>query len=405
MNVQVKTKTDELIELANAYLMNNYGSRNIALVRGEGVYVWDAEGNRYLDLLSGLGVNNLGHCHPSVVQAIQRQAETLLHVSNLYLIEPQARLAQLLVEHSSADRAFFCNSGAEAIEAAIKMARKYSNDVHDGRRTKIITLQNSFHGRTMGAISATGQTKYHKGFDPLLQGFTFVPINDIKSLRAAFDDTVCAMIVEPVQGEGGIHPCSIDFIQAARELCDRRKALLIFDEIQCGLGRAGHLFAGDDFGVEPDAITLAKSLAGGVAIGALLAKEGPAGALVPGSHASTFGGNPLAAAAGVAAFRVIVDQDLPKRSKQLGATLKAGLEDLQRKYPSQIVEVRGMGLMIGVQLSYPSADTVGELRQRGILAGPAGPEVLRFLPPLIIEEATLLSVLPVLDEIFGKRNM
>jgi acetylornithine/N-succinyldiaminopimelate aminotransferase len=403
MNVET-TKTQSLIDKAKQYLMHNYGPRNMALVRGEGVYVWDAEGNRYLDLLSGLGVNNLGHCHPKVTAALQKQAETLLHVSNLYLIEPQVELAEILVKHSPADKVFFCNSGAEAVEAAIKMARRFSFDTHGEGRHTIISLTDSFHGRTMAAISATGQPKYHTGFQPMVEGFRFVAVNDVDALKEVYDDTVCAILMEPVQGEGGIYPCTSEFAKTARELCDSTGALLIFDEIQCGLGRSGHLFASEEFGVEPDAITLAKSLAGGAPIGALLAKDQPAAALVAGTHASTFGGNPLTTAAAVAAMNVIIDEQLPKRSKELGELFQSKLKELQAKYPEQILEVRGRGLMIGVQLAYPSVEIFSKLKEQGVLAGPAGPNVLRFLPPLIIEEDLLLSIIPMVDEIFAARD-
>ncbi|RJP33347.1 MAG: aspartate aminotransferase family protein [Candidatus Omnitrophota bacterium] len=388
---------------AEQYLMNNYGARDLALVRGEGIFVWDANGNRYIDLLSGLGVNNLGHCHPKVVSAIRRQAETLLHVSNLYLIEPQTRLAELLVKHSPADKVFFCNSGTEAVEAAIKMARRFSFDHHGSGRHKIIALQNSFHGRTLGALSATGQTKYHEGFHPLLDGMIHAPANDIDAMRKAVDDSVCAVILEPVQGEGGIYPCAAEYLRAVRALCDEKNLLLIYDEIQCGLGRSGHLFASDEFGVEPDLITLAKSLAGGVPIGALLAKEKPAASFVAGTHAATFGGNPLAAAAGVAAFQVLLDEQLPARSKRLGEQFVQKLSALREKHDC-ILEIRGRGLMIGVQFNGPVADTIKTLRERGYLAGPAGPNVLRFLPPLIIEEDVLFETVEVLDQILTQNK-
>ena len=273
------TLAETLQSQAENVLMQNYGARNLALVRGQGAHVWDSEGRRYLDLLSGLGVNNLGHCHPKVVAAIQKQAQTLLHVSNLYLIEPQVQLAGLLVEHSPADRVFFCNSGTEAVEAAIKLARRYSYDHHGPGRHTIIALQNSFHGRTMGSLSATGQAKYQKGFEPMLERFVHVPINDLEALKAAVDETVCAVLLEPVQGEGGIHPCRPEYLRGVREVCDQHRLLLMFDEIQCGLGRSGHLFAADEFGVEPDVITLADALAPWQVPGAI-GRQRPGG-LVP----------------------------------------------------------------------------------------------------------------------------
>lgn len=398
------SQTESIQSMAEHYLMSNYGQRSMALVRGQGVNVWDSDGRQYVDLLCGLGVNNLGHCHPRVTQAIQRQAETLLHVSNLYLIEPQVQLAKLLVENSPADKAFFCNSGTEAVEAALKMARRYSYDRFGAGRHKVIAMQNSFHGRTMGALSATGQAKYHKGFEPLLDGFIHVPVNDLDAIHKAVDDSVCAVILEPVMGEGGIYPCKKEYVQGVRELCNKRNMLLVFDEVQCGLGRAGHLFASEDLGVEPDAITLAKSLAGGVPIGALLAKDEAAGVLVAGTHAATFGGNPLSCAAGVAALSVILEEKLPQRSKELGGRFIGRLESMKEKYPQHIVEVRGKGLMIGVELAFPAAEAVTMLREKGYIAGVAGPNVLRFLPPLIVEENILDSVVDLLDSFFAGRQ-
>lgn len=386
---------------AAQFLMNNYGERRLALVRGEGAYVWDNEGKRYVDLLCGLGVTNLGHCHPNVVKAIQKQAETLLHVSNLYLIEPQAELAQLLIEHCCADKAFFCNSGTEANEAAIKMARRYSIIKYGEGRHTIVALTNSFHGRTMGSLTATGQDKHKTGFYPLLPGFKHVPINNIDAMRDACDDSVCAVMVEPVQGEGGVHPCQTGYIQSVREICSAKDILLIFDEVQCGLGRSGHLFASEEFGAEPDMITLAKSLAGGVPIGALLAKTHAADAFVPGSHAATFGGNPLSCAAGIAALNTLIDEELPQRSHELGARFMNRLHELAIKH-SRIKEVRGRGLMVGVELIDAAVDVVSYFLQEGFLVGTAGPNVLRFLPPLIIDESDLIHAVEVLDSALSR---
>lgn len=400
----MSSQTETIQSMAEQYLMSNYGQRTLALVRGRGVNVWDSDGRQYVDLLCGLGVNNLGHCHPKVVEAIQRQADTLLHVSNLYLIEPQVQLAKLLVENSPADKVFFCNSGTEAVEAALKMARRYSQERYGAGRYKVIAMQNSFHGRTMGALSATGQAKYHKGFEPLLDGFIHVPVNDLDALKKAADDSVCAVIIEPIMGEGGIYPCKKEYLQGVREFCNQRHLLLIFDEVQCGMGRAGHLFACEESGVEPDAITLAKGLAGGVPIGAMLAKNEPASVMTAGSHAATFGGNPLSTAAGVAAMNVYLNEKLPQRSKELGGRFKSRLETAKEKYPKQICDVRGQGLMIGVELAYPAAEVVAALRENGYIAGVAGPNVLRFLPPLIIEEDILNAVADWLDRFFAGRS-
>ncbi len=391
------TTTAAIQEQAAHYLMNNYGDRRLALVRGEGVYVWDSEGNRYTDLLCGLGVNNLGHCHPKVVAAIKKQAETLLHVSNLYLIEPQAELAQLLVEHNSADKVFFCNSGTEANEAAFKMARRYSFNKYGEGRYTVVSLINSFHGRTMASLTATGQEKHKTGFQPLLQGFKHVPINDIEAMREAVDDTVCAVILESVQGEGGIYPCDEHYVKSVREICSAKDVLLIFDQVQCGLGRNGYNFAEEWFGVNPDMITLAKSLAGGVPIGALLANNNAAETFVPGTHAATFGGNPLSCAAGVAAFKTLIEENLAQRSRELGARFKRRLDERKTKH-SRIKEVRGQGLMIGVEMQDPVADIVSYFLDKGYLVGTAGPNVLRFLPPLIVEEDILDQAAAVLDQ-------
>lgn len=386
---------------AAQYLMNNYGERRLALVRGEGSYVWDSDGKRYVDLLCGLGVNNLGHCHPNVVNAIKKQVETLLHVSNLYLIEPQTELAQLLIDNSCADKAFFCNSGTEANEAAIKMARRYSfNKYGEGRHT-VVALTNSFHGRTMASLTATGQEKHKIGFQPLLPGFKHVPINDIDAVRDACDDTVCAVIVEPVQGEGGIYPCQTAYIKSLREICSAKDILLVFDEVQCGLGRSGHLFASDEFGAEPDMITLAKSMAGGVAIGALLAKTHAAEAFSPGAHAATFGGNPLACAAGVAAFQTLLDENIAQRSKEVGNRFMESLTALAAKH-SRIKEVRGRGLMIGVELNDAASDVVGYFFEEGYLVGTAGLNVVRFLPPLNIDEQDLIRAAALFDAALSK---
>ncbi|MBD3265901.1 acetylornithine transaminase [bacterium] len=399
----MESATQSIQSQAQMYLMGNYGRPDLCLVRGEGVYVWDMDGRRYVDCLSGLGVNNLGHCHPKVTAAIQKQAETLLHVSNLYLIEPQVKLAELLVQNSPADKAFFCNSGTEAVEAALKCARRYSFDKYGEGRHAIVSLEGSFHGRTMGALTATGQAKYHKGFQPLVPGMVHIPRHDVEALNQALDDTVCAFILEPVQGEGGVHPATVEYVQKARELCDKKDILLIFDEVQCGLGRSGHLFASEEFGVEPDLITLAKSLAGGVPIGALLAKDKAAAALTPGSHAATFGGNPLSCAAGIAALQTLMEERLPERGKELGEAFRARLKSMQENHAC-MQEIRGKGLMIGVEMDFPVSDILPRLRDEGYLCGPAGPNVLRFLPPLIIDEENLFGVLRSLDEILSKQN-
>jgi len=311
--------TKEIMALSDKYIMHTYGRIGLAPVRGKGALLWDAEGNEYLDFVGGLAVDSLGHCHPAVVKAIQEQAETLMHVSNLYYIEHQARLAELLVQNSCCDRAFFCNSGAEANEAAIKLARKYSKKKHGPEKYEIITAEKSFHGRTMATITATGQAKFQKGFEPLLPGFKHVPFNNLEALREAIGPHTCAVMLEPVQGEGGVNVADPDYLSGVRELCDRHGLLLIFDEVQCGLGRTGKFLAYQHYGAEPDIITLAKALGGGFPIGAMLAKEEVAAAFTPGDHASTFGGNPLACAAALAAMRAQLDEDIKENCARVGA--------------------------------------------------------------------------------------
>lgn len=402
MNATLTSRTDEIIAHAEKYLIGNYGPRDLCLVRGEGTSVWDADGNEYLDFLSGLAVASLGHCHPAVTEAIQRQAATLVHVSNLYLIEPQVELAKILAECSPCDRSFFCNSGAEANEAAIKLARRYSFNKYGDGRADIVALDNSFHGRTYGALSATGQPKYHAGFGPLVPGFSFAPINDLDAVRERVTDSTCAIMLEPVQGEGGVHACTQDFLQGIRQICDEKDLLLIFDEVQCGLGRTGYLFTSESHGVEPDAICLAKSLGSGVPIGAMLCKEKVADVLVAGTHAATFGGNPLACAAAVATMQVILEEDLPARARSRGELLRRLMLGLAERFTC-IKELRIFGLMAGFELDFPAAEAVKGLRERGVIAGIAGPNVLRFLPPLICEEAEIERAVHDLREVLTNR--
>ncbi|MFH1739112.1 MAG: aspartate aminotransferase family protein [bacterium] len=403
MNQTLVSCTDRIRAEAERVLMGNYGPRDLCLVRGERSTVWDADGNEYLDFLTGLAVAGLGHCHPAVTEAIRRQAAKLVHVSNLYLIEPQVELAKILVEHSPCDRAFFCNSGTEANEAAIKLARRYSFDRHGEGRSDIVSLENSFHGRTLGALSATGQEKHRVGFAPLVPGFSYAPINNLDAMRERVTDRTCAILVEPVQGEGGIHPCIPAFLRGLREMCDEKDLLLIFDEVQCGLGRTGYLFTTDNHGVEPDVICLAKSLGSGVPIGAMLAKESCASALVAGTHAATFGGNPLACAAAVATLQVIIEDNLPARSRMLGEHFHRLLLKLSEEFTC-IRELRVAGLMVGIELDFPANEAAKGLRDRGVLAGIAGPSVLRFLPPLICEQAEIDRAVRDLKEVLKSRS-
>jgi len=393
------------IEKSDRYIMKTYGRYPIVPVKGEGCRLWDADGKVYLDFLAGVAVNNLGHCHPKVVKAIQEQAATLIHCSNYYQIPQQIELAELLCSHSFADKAFFCNSGAEANEAAIKLARKYSRDT-SGRpeRYGIITAADSFHGRTMATVSATGQEKVQRFFDPLLHGFTHVPFNDIDALTAAIDDDTCAIMLEPIQGEGGVNIPAPDYLARVRELCDRHNLLLILDEVQVGMGRTGRLFAHEYFNIAPDIMTLAKALAGGAPIGTMLARDEIARAFVPGTHGSTFGGNPLVTAAAIATVRVILEEGILNRTEEMGEYLLGELEALQEKFPQLVKDVRGIGLMIGMGLHIPGADIVKKGHERGLLLNVTHDTVLRFVPPLTVSKEEVDEMIGILESIFAGLN-
>lgn len=382
-------------------IMKTYGRYPIVPVRGEGCRLWDADGKEYLDFLAGVAVNNLGHCHPKVVRAIQEQAARLIHCSNYYQIPQQIELAELLCSHSFADRAFFCNSGAEANEAAIKLARKYSRDTGGAERFEIITAADSFHGRTMATVSATGQEKVQRFFDPLLHGFTHVPFNDVTAIEAAIRPTTCAVMLEPIQGEGGINIPDAGYLPAVRELCDRHGLLLILDEVQTGIGRTGTLFAHEHFGITPDIMTLAKALAGGAPIGTMLAREEIAAAFVPGTHGSTFGGNPLMTAAAIATLRTILEDGILNRTEEIGEYLLGELETLGTKY-SFVREVRGIGLMIGMALAIPAGDIVKKGHERGLLLNVTHDTVLRFVPPLVVTKQEVNRMIELLDGIFAE---
>ncbi len=393
--------TKEIMEIGQQYVMNTYGRLPMALVRGEGVYVWDAEGNRYLDFVAGLAVNSLGHCHPAVVEAIREQAGTLMHVSNMYWIEPQVRLAKLLAENSALDKVFFCNSGAEANEGAIKLARKYARKYLGSDKYEIITMEKSFHGRTLAAITATAQPKYQKDLEPLPEGFRYVPFNDITALEKAVSPHTCAIMMEPVQGEGGVNTADYEYMQKVKQLCTDRDLLLIFDEVQCGLARTGKLFAYEHYGVEPDIMTLAKAIAGGFPMGALLAKEKIAACFQPGDHASTFGGNPLAAAAGCAAVSLLADKKFLAETVEKGRYFAGKLESLKEKY-SFVTDVRGKGLILGMGITADGGEIVESCRRKGLLINCVGSNVLRFLPPLVISHEDIDEAVKILDEAMGE---
>jgi len=321
--------TDEIKSLATKYIINTYGDRSLAFVKGEGPYLWDADGKKYLDFLGGLAVNGLGHAHPKVVEAIREQAGNVLHTSNLYYIKPQAELAKMLIDNSDMDQCFFCNSGAEANEAAIKIARKYAKDNGKTDSYEIITMNNSFHGRTMATITATAQTKYHVGFEPMLEGFKYVPFDDLDATAAAVNSKTCAILVEPIQSEGGVNIPSDGYLQGLRELCDEHNLILMFDEVQTAMGRLGTFFGYQSYGVVPDVITMAKALGSGVPIGAMLAKQEVADSFVPGTHAATFGGNFLSSAAAYATVKTILDENLAVNAVKMGNYLAGGLMELK----------------------------------------------------------------------------
>jgi len=393
--------TLEIKEMANKYLINNYGERMIALVRGEGAYVWDADGKKYLDFVAGIATNNVGHCHPNVVKAITEQAKTLIHVSNLYYIEPQVKLAKRLVELSFADKCFFCNSGAEANEAAIKVTRKYSKENVGEGKFEIITMHKSFHGRTMTTITATGQPKYHKGFEPLSPGFIYAEFNDLKDVKAKITDNTCAIMVEPIQVEGGINIPSDDYLTGLRNLCNEKNLLLIFDEVQTAMGRTGKFFGYETFGVEPDIITMAKALGGGVPIGCMATKSHIAESLTPGSHASTFGGNPLVCSAALASINTIVDDKLAENAQRMGEYLMQKLLSLKEKF-SMIKDVRGRGLVIGVELGIEGKELVNQAIKSGLIMNCIGTNVIRFVPPLIINESHVDEAMAIFEKVLSE---
>lgn len=376
--------SENVLELFTKHVTANYGRAPINLVRGEGSVLWDAEGKRYLDLLPGLGVNGLGHCPPRVVKAVQDQVGRLMHVHNNYIWEQQGMLAEALASKAGEmgePKVFFCNSGSEASETAIKMARLWGKQ--NGGKWKIIALENSFHGRTFAAITATGQPGLRKGLDPMLPGFSYVPINDVAALETAFDEETVAFMAEPVQGEGGIHPCTTAYLKAAKELCAKRGALLLYDEVQCGMGRTGDFYAYQTLGAPaPDVIWLAKALGGGFPIGAAMARDEVAAALVPGTHGSTFGGNPMACAAALAVIETIEEEGLLEHVREVGRHFGDGLDSLKAQLPEKVKEIRRVGLMTGLDLRVPVADIVTRCRDEGLLINGTHDTVLRFLPAM-----------------------
>jgi acetylornithine/N-succinyldiaminopimelate aminotransferase len=380
------------------YIIGTYGRYGIVPVKGKGMIVEDINGKKYVDFLAGIGVNNVGHCHPEVVKTIQKQAEVLIHTSNLYHIVAQVQLGKKLVELSGMDKAFFSNSGAEANEAAIKLARKYGK-YHNIGEGEIITMEHSFHGRTLTTITATAKPAYQEGYEPLPKGFKYVPFNDIEALNNGISNKTTAIMLEPIQGEGGIHIADKEYLKGVRDICNDKNIVLIFDEVQCGMGRTGKMLAYEHYDIKPDILTLAKALGGGAPIGATIATEEVATAFTPGSHGTTFGGNPLACSASYASVRVL--EGLLENTQNMGDYFITELNKLKDKY-GFIKEVRGLGLMIGIELTFNGGDIVKKMLEKGYLINCTADRVLRFLPPLIVEKEHIDGLITALDKVFSE---
>ena len=389
--------TEETINLFDKYVIANYKRLPRVIVKGQGCYLYDADGNQILDMFPGWAVSGIGHCHPRVVEAIRKQAGELLHIDNTFYSEPQGKLAKLLGERAFAGKSFFCNSGAEANEAAMKLARLYAGK----GKYKFITAEGGFHGRTFATLTATAQPKHHEGLLPLMPGFVYVPFNDVQALESAFSDEVAAVMVEAIQGEGGINVASEEYLQAIRERCDANGAVMILDEVQTGIGRTGKWFGYQHFDVVPDVITMAKALGAGVAIGAMMAREEIAAMLVPGKHASTFGGNALACAAAVAAIEAIEEENLLENARQQGKYLTAKLEQLKDKH-FVVDHIRGKGLMIGIQLTGPGGKIVDRCLERGLRINCTQDTVLRFMPPVIVTSEQIDKAVDILDSVLSE---
>ncbi|MFH1779192.1 MAG: aspartate aminotransferase family protein [Candidatus Omnitrophota bacterium] len=387
------TLTEDIMKLYYEYVMPTYARAPVVLVKGKGIKAYDIEGREFLDFFPGWAVSGIGHCHPKVVAAIREQAKKIIHVSNNYYNELQGLLAKKIIETSFDGKVFFCNSGAEAVESAIKLARKVGHP----SRYEIITMENSFHGRTLAAVTATGQPKYQEGFAPLPAGFVHAPFNDLEAVKAKMTDKTIAIMIEPIQGEGGIHIASDEFMSGLRKICDERKFLLIFDEIQTGMGRTGRMYCYQHYNVTPDIMVLAKTLGGGFPIGALIAKRDIADVLQPGTHASTFGGNPLACAASLATFEAIEEGNLVEKAKRRGGYLHNRLLILKKDFPFVKI-VRGKGLMQGVELEIEGKAIVDKCIEKGLLINCTQKNVLRFMPPLIVKNPEIDKAVSILSE-------
>jgi len=389
---------NEYIERGKKVIMNTYNQFPIVFEKGNGVYLWDSEGKKYLDFVAGIAVNALGYNNSDYVREISSQLTKLQHCSNLYWMIPTIELSEILVQNSCFDRVFYCNSGAEAVEAAIKLSKKYGKKQNGDNCFEIITMQNSFHGRTMATITATGQTKYQKGFDPLMPGFHYVEFNNYNDLEQAVGENTCAIIIEPIQGEGGIHPADKEYLQKVRALCDKNDIVLVFDEVQCGIGRTGKLFAYQLFDVKPDVISLAKGLGGGFPIGAMLAIQSKADAFEPGDHASTFGGNPLACTAAKVVIKKLLFDGVLENVQKQGKYLKEKLIELKEKH-ELIKDVRGHGLILGIELNCSVKEIIKECMEKGLLLLGAGENVIRFVPPLVIGKNDCDQCINILNEV------
>jgi acetylornithine aminotransferase len=395
--------TTEVMKRADQVMAATYKRFPVAFEKGSGCKLWDTEGRVYTDFVAGIAVCNLGHAHPRIHGAVAQQAETLLHVSNLYYTLPQVGLASWLAENSFADRVFFGNSGAEANEAAIKLARRHFKEKGEADRFRIITMERSFHGRTLGTLSATGQEKVRKGFDPILEGFDFVPFNDAAALRSKIGPATCAVMLEPVQGEGGVRCPDENYLKTVRQICNETGSLMIFDEIQTGMGRTGHLFAYQHFGVEPDIMTLAKALANGLPIGAMLAKEEIAAAFGPGSHASTFGGTPIVTAAALEVCKILVEDNIIENGRKAGNYFKDKLDELKDRH-AVVEDVRGMGLLLGMKLKIDGSPLVTRCMEKGFLINCIQDNILRFIPPLVISSSEIDELVECLDTILAEAS-